>query len=237
MRKKLVIIIPAILIIILVIVIAALMIFKVNTVNIEGNESYSYDELKDILLDDKYSGNTLYLYYKYKYKSDSEDIKFIDKVDIKINSPSEVTFTVYEKDIIGCFEYLGNYMYFDKDGIVVESSATRNELAPLISGLSFDYLVLGEKLPAENEKNFSSILNVTQLLKKYSLVPDKIHFDSKFNVTLFFDNARVLLGGDDYLNEKISHLSFIIDNLKDLSGVLHMENFTEDTKNISFQKE
>ena len=101
MRKKLVIIIPAILIIILVIVIAALMIFKVNTVNIEGNESYSYDELKDILLDDKYSGNTLYLYYKYKYKSDSEDIKFIDKVDIKINSPSEVTFTVYEKDIIG----------------------------------------------------------------------------------------------------------------------------------------
>ena len=28
-----------------------------------------------------------------------------------------------------------------------------------------------------------------------------------------------------------------IDNLKDLSGVLHMENFTEDTKNISFQKE
>ena len=33
-----------------------------------------------------------------------------------------VTVQVYEKSVAGCIEYMENYVYFDKDGIVLETS-------------------------------------------------------------------------------------------------------------------
>ena len=41
---------------------------------------------------------------------------------------------VYEKSVAGYVEYMGRYMYFDQDGIVVESSETRTEGIPQVTG-------------------------------------------------------------------------------------------------------
>lgn len=45
---------------------------------------------------------------------------------------------MYEKNIVGYVHYLGKNVYFDKDGIVVESSDQEIEGVPLIKGLTFD---------------------------------------------------------------------------------------------------
>ena len=55
-------------------------------------------------------------------------------------------------------------MYFDKDGIVVETSEQRTPGIPQVAGLQFGYVVMNEKLPVENEEVFEDILDITQLL-------------------------------------------------------------------------
>ena len=56
-------------------------------------------------------------------------------------------------------------------------------------------------------------------------------------MTLYFGEVRVSVGTDDYLDEKIMNLQYILPELDGKSGELQMENYSEDTTNIPFQQE
>ena len=137
----------------------------------------------------------------------------------------------------GYVEYLGHYLYFDKDGIVVESSTQQIEGLPFVTGLDFDYITLHEKLPVEKEDVFRLILNITQLLTKYKIETDKIYFDNNYNITLYFGQVRVFLGTSDYIDEKINRLRFILPELEGHSGVLHMENYEGEGDKFTFSRD
>jgi len=219
----------------LVLAIIVLGVFTITGLEIEGNEHYSKKELEKLLMSEKFDSNSLYFYWKYKY-GEPEEIPFIDTIEVEMLSPHKLKVTVYEKDIVGYVEYLGNCMYFDKDGIVVESSGEVVDGFPLVKGLSFDHMVLHEALPVEDAEVFKIILNLTQLFKKYSIKPDKIYFGDDLQMTLFFDKARVLLGDNENINEKIVRLQSLLPDLEGLEGSLHMEDFGENTENITFEK-
>ena len=55
-----------------------------------------------------------------------------------------VKINVYEKYVAGCVSALGNYVYFDNDGKIVEISATRTSNIPVVTGLNFDHFELYE---------------------------------------------------------------------------------------------
>lgn len=67
-------------------------------------------------------------------KAPKLEIPFIAKTVIDIKWPSTINITVYEKSIIGYVYYYGSYMYFDKDGTVVESSYELLDGIPEIKG-------------------------------------------------------------------------------------------------------
>lgn len=211
-------------------------VFTIQEVEVEGNEHYSEKEIEGLVIDSRYAHNSLYLYWKYNY-TETKEIPFIDTLEVELISPDKVKIRVYEKDMVGYIKYLESYMYFDKDGIVVESSTQLIEGVPLITGLKFDHIMLHEKLPVEKPSIFKTILNLTQSLKKTDIVPDRIYFDDEGNMVLYFDKVRVLLGNSSHLDEKIIRLQYLLPNLTGLEGSLHMENFDEETKNITFEKE
>ena len=64
----------------------------------------------------KFDSNALILYFKVKYFSDI-NIPFIEDIDLELVDNHSVNI-VYEKKT-GCVEFLGEYLYFDKDGIVL----------------------------------------------------------------------------------------------------------------------
>lgn len=207
--------------------------FSVTEVVVEGNEHYTDEQIKEMLLSGGVLDNSLYLSLKYRNK-EMKDIPFVETMDVEILSNHTIRINVYEKALAGCISYLGSYMYFDKDGTVVESSDSLTEGVPQIKGLTFDHVVLHEKLPVEDTAVFSRILKVTQLLGKYELEADKIFFGSDKDITLYFNQVRVLLGTDENIDEKIMQLVYILPNLEGKSGVLNMENFDENTENIPF---
>ncbi len=232
--KRILIVLASIIIILLVSMAVLMRAFKVDTVTIEGNTHYSNEEIYDIVMGDRFGDNSLYLSMKYKNK-DIEDVPFIQTMSVNIINPHTIRITVYEKAMAGFVEYMGRYFYFDKDGTVVESSDVKTKGIPQVLGLSFDHIVLYEKLPVESEEIFKNILEMTQLLNKYDIEMDKIYFDKNYNMTLYFDQARIKVGDFTNIDEKIIRLKDILPELTDKKGVLRLDNYSGDGGIITFE--
>lgn len=214
----------------------AVTLFRIRSVEVTGNSYYSAEEIESLVISDSYSTNSLYLYLKYKYLN-PEEIPFVDKVEVTLLSPGKVRLRVYEKSLVGYVSYMGANFYFDKDGVVVECSSEVNEEVPRICGLEFRSLALNKQLEVEDASIFDDILSITQLLQKYELQADRIEFGSDQELTLYFDSVRVALGKSENLENKMSRLHDIFPDLEGRSGVLRMENYTNDSKYISFEKD
>ncbi|MCI9338834.1 MAG: FtsQ-type POTRA domain-containing protein [Lachnospiraceae bacterium] len=211
--------------------------YTVETVYVEGNVHYTEEEIKELVMSGPFGDNSLYLSLKYKNKG-IEGIPFVDVVDVDILSPDTVKIIVYEKTLTGCVRYLDTYIYFDRDGYVVESSGIKTSGVPQIMGLQFDHMITGEKLPVGNEEIFDSILSITQLLQKYKLISDKIYFNRSGAVTLYFEQVKVSLGSDSAtLEDKLMLLSQLLPSLEGKRGTLQMQTYDANSGKYVFKPE
>ena len=201
-------------------------VFRVRQVTVTGNAYYTKEEVVDLLLDEGSLQNTLLVYLRYKYQEHPE-IPFIDDFEVTMDSWQSLKIRVYEKNMVGYVRYLGQDVYFDKDGIVVESSTQELEGIPQISGVTFDSLAIHQPLSVEDPTIFDTILSITKLLTKYDLDPDEIRFGAGGELFLQLGDVKVALGTGENLDEKISRLKQLEGDLKDKSGTLHMENYTD----------
>ena len=209
-------------------------VFRVRQVTVTGNAYYTKEEVVDLLLDEGSLQNTLLVYLRYKYQEHPE-IPFIDDFEVTMDSWQSLKIRVYEKNMVGYVRYLGQDVYFDKDGIVVESSTQEREGIPQISGVTFDSLAIHQPLSVEDPTIFDTILSITKLLTKYDLDPDEIRFGAGGELFLQLGDVKVALGTGENLDEKISRLKQLEGDLKDKSGTLHMENYTDETTHISLE--
>ena len=209
-------------------------VFRVRQVTVTGNAYYTKEEVVDLLLDEGSLQNTLLVYLRYKYQEHPE-IPFIDDFEVTMDSWRSLKIRVYEKNMVGYVRYLGQDVYFDKDGIVVESSTQELEGIPQISGVTFDSLAIHQPLSVEDPTIFDTILSITKLLTKYDLDPDEIRFGAGGELFLQLGDVKVALGTGENLDEKISRLKQLEGDLKDKSGTLHMENYTDETTHISLE--
>lgn len=215
--------------------VAAWFICTVQKVEVVGNENYSAKEIENLVLTSSLDYNTIYLWYQNKYKT-IETPPFLDMVEIEIVSCNSIRIHAYEKSIMGYVEYLGNYVYFDKDGTVLETSNKLREGLPVVKGLGFDKMVLYEKLPVKDQEVFGTLVTLTQMLAKNELIPDCIEFTVDGQIDMTFAEVLVRLGKDEHMDNKIARLTGILPQLEGRSGILYMEDVDETTQRISFKK-
>ncbi len=226
--------------VLLLIGLAVLLIWKVFTVKevvVEGNTHYSGQQIEKLVLSDKYSWSSLYVLLKYRFL-EVEEVPFVDTMEVSLKDPHTLKVHVYEKAIIGYLyiSAIGQNAYFDKDGFVVETSRERIENIPRIEGLACDKVVLYEKLPIEDERVLKNLLAATQALKKNEVVPEKICFDEKKEISLQYGGIEALLGSGGDLTQKIVHVAEILKKISGKTGVLHAENWTGGMEDIIFQE-
>lgn len=220
--------------IVLVTVICLLEFYKVKTVYVNGNVHYTSSEIKDMVMVGKLGDNSIYLSLKYKNKT-IEDVPFISAMDVEIVAPDAIKINVYEKSLAGCVEHLGEYIYFDRDGMVVECSPYMTEGVPVVSGFSFDSVVLYEPLPVTDEKVFEIILTIAQLYDKYEMKAERIQFVSGGNIIVHTGEIKAAMGKGENIDDKVMTLAAIMPDLEGESGTVKLENYTKDSKNIIFK--
>lgn len=212
-------------------------VFTVENVVVEGNELYSSTQIENMVLNDEYSWNSLYVDLKYRFV-DIGEVPFVDTMEVSLDNPHTVHIKVYEKGMLGYLyiNSIGQNAYFDKDGFVVETSTEVIDGVPKITGISCEEVVLYEKLQLENSDILRDLLNLTQTLKKYNLLPDEIQYDSNMEPVLYYGTIQVKIGSEDNLSQKVVRLSIILPQLDELSGTLHLETWTPETTDIIWDR-
>ncbi|MCI9104728.1 MAG: FtsQ-type POTRA domain-containing protein [Lachnospiraceae bacterium] len=199
---------------------------RITQVDVTGNKQYTQEEIVGFLFPDNKSRNTLLCFLQDRLKKHIQ-IPFVEDYEIVFQAPNRVEVIVYEKSVVGYVSYMSSYMYFDKDGIIVESANEALPGVPLITGLKFGQIVLYQKLPLEKEEIFQEILNLTQILTINHLQVDRIQYGRYGEITLYMKGIEVLLGSGGNLNGKVAELKDMLPQLEGVSGILHLEDYDE----------
>jgi hypothetical protein len=217
--------------------------FSLKKADVIGAERYSDSQIRERVLKSSFDRNCAILYLKYRFFK-TPVIPFVEKINVEMDNTHTVTLFVYEKMVAGCVKFMGEYLYFDKDGIVVESSPEKVEDVPVINGLKYNKIVLHEKLKIQNNNSvqnggasinqsnkaagiqsdyntisqdqdmFSTIINLTKLISKNKLNVDAVNFNENNEVTLQCGKIWVLLGKKSSYDEPLSDLGNILKKAK-----------------------
>lgn len=206
---------------------------RIQRFTVVGNTQYSSDEIVQMIFSDPWDTDTAWCFVKDKMKPHKE-LPFVQRYDIDFDGPFAVNITVYEKNVVGYVDYMSSHMYFDKDGIIVESTGNWLEGIPRISGLSFGSIVLYRALPVENKDVFNDILNLTGALRTYDIDCEEIQYDSLLNATLRIGDISVRLGSNKYMEMKISTLHDILPHLSGRKGELNLSDYSETSDHESY---
>ncbi len=191
-----------------------------------GNTRYTEDQVLQMVFSDPWDTNSFYQFLRERTKS-HKTLPFVEKYELHWTAPLSIEVIVYEKNVVGYVDYMSSHMYFDKDGIIVESTGKRLEGIPEITGLSFGSIVLYQPLPVKNKAVFNDILNLTGSLSSYQIQCDSIQYDDFLNATLRIGELKVALGQNDNMEMKISTLNDILPKLAGRKGTLDLSTYTE----------
>lgn len=213
--------------------------FEIKQINITGSDKFTYEQFYEYIFKDRNDKNML-LFKMSNARAGEPEIPFIAKVDFETDGPHTLNITVYEKSIIGYVKYMDNNMYFDKDGVIVESSVQKIDKAIEVRGLSFSSIILYKKLETKKENLFSEIQSLGEYIGKYEkLGIETIYYDEeKETYSLFLEDGRVkvLLGTfNERMGEKIYELSCMREGLTGKSGTLYLDSYEGDASYIMFK--
>lgn len=206
---------------------------KVKSITVEGGEHYTAEEIKERILNDAFDRYTPFITLKEKLGFKHETIPFVEKVEIEVVDKNTVRLVVHDKVISGCVEHMGNNMYFDREGIVVESTNEKYDRVPVVTGVEFTSVVLNKRLEVENASIFSGIMELTQLFEKYGLEVDEINYDILGNVTLYVDGSIIQMGKTDNYDYRVNGLKNILEQTGETKYKLDMRNYGPENTDVS----
>ncbi len=195
---------------------------RVKDVDIKGQSWYTKAEIEDLIFTNKFSKISI-LILKDKILNNKKNIPFVQDYNIIFKNPFSIELIIYEKSVVASVKYMNSYLYFDKDGIIIESSSKKIDGIPVILNLKLGNIILYKKLPVENDKIFSEILNLTQILKVKNIAVKYIEYNNN-RIALYINKIKVEINRNDDLNNTISILADILPKLKDLEGELYLDS-------------
>ena len=207
--------------------------FRVTGVQVEGNSFYTDDQIKNMILDVPMAKNSILAGFIDTEKS-TKDEAMIDSITVSRVNRNTLLLQVKEKQMIGYIEFQGQCVNFDRQGIVQIITEEPLENVPKIEGIDVKEAVQGERLSGINTTKLNTILSVGKMLEKMEEKPDRLVFNDLNQLVLYYGTIEVRLGDDENMDEKINRLVGILPELEGMSGILHMENTTEDSESVVF---
>ncbi len=232
-RKLYRIIIEAVAGILLIFVLVFFLGFRVTGVQVEGNSFYTDDQIKNMVLNAPIAKNSILAGFIDTEKS-TKDEAMIDSIAVSRVDRNTLLLQVKEKQMIGYIEFQGQCVNFDRQGIVQIITEDPLENVPKIEGIDVKEAVQGERLTGISTTKLNTILSVGKMLEKMEEKPDRLAFNDLNQLVLYYGTIEVRLGDDENMDEKINRLVGILPELEGMSGILHLENTTEDSESVVF---
>ena len=216
-------IIPGI-ILALVLLIAA--VFHVNEITVEGNTFFSQEVVAGEVCNTFLDHNVVSSWIKRKLGF-CPTLPYVREYQVTYPGIHKIHIKLYEKKMIAGISYMNQFIYFDKDGVVLKSTQDEIKGIPLFETKTMTTFSLYEKVQMEDEALLSSIMNLSGLFQHYGVTWDRVVFDSDNAAFLYSGDIKVNLGKKDNYDEAIAALSDILKTAKEqkLSGEIDMSSY------------
>lgn len=234
-RKKLFMVCGS-LIVVLILFIYLVFRYEIKEIHVTGNEIVSEEEIVANYTGGPLGNNKLVVMAKDRLEA-FDDIPFIRDYDITFEE-GKMNIQVYEKALVASFYYMGQYVFFDKDGVILETASNSVAEIPCIEGVDFLNFSMNSKIQLKNDEQIKMILDIAELIKHYSLNAQTVKFDNNLEVTLCCDGVNVLLGKKEMYDQQIASVSEVLEQIKgkDIKGTIDMKNYTQGDKIILKQQ-
>ena len=205
--------------------------YQTESITVSGLTYYTEEEFLAKISEDITRKNTL-LFRMEQRRNGEKRIPYIESYDVSIEGKNCIRIQVYEKILVGCVKVMGQYLYFDKDGYVTESSIEQLSGVPLIKGLKFDRIVLYEKLRIQKDELYDVILNITKLIREYEIPAQCIIFNGKGEVELEVGTISVSLGKRAVYDLQIQKLADILPSVSERNLYIDLSGYQGGTDDI-----
>lgn len=182
-------------------------VFAVKTIEMNELQYFTKEEICSRI--GLYTGDNGVFFNKGRAEKILEGDKYISEAEISFRFPDTMVITIDENRIVGYINYLGNYLYIDREGRVIDVKSETEENLPIIEGLKFSSFTMGDVVQVKNEEAFEASLIVSKAMSKYEVEGKKvsINVSNTESIYAYIDNIKVLLGDTSRMEEKIKTMS------------------------------
>lgn len=227
----------AIVILVILAGLISIIVFKIDNVIVTGNERVSENLIRDNFINGPLGDNMLVLKMKDKFKT-FDEMPAIRDYDLIYEGNDQVTIQVYEKALVAGFDYMGEYIYFDKDGLVLETTTEKLDKIPLIEGVAFTNFAMNQTINVENSDQIGMILDVSELVDHYNISVKKIKFNENYELTLVTKGISVYFGKQKLYDEQFAAIADVLKTARKnkLKGTIDMRNYKRGDRIILKQR-
>ena len=152
---------------------------------------------------------------------------YVENVKVSKKFPNTVKITISERDIVGYILYINDYIYIDKDGLVIDIKPNYKEKLPIVYGLDFNNFIIGKKIKTTNNNAFNIVMEITRHIKNSEKLKDiiKIDISNLEDIHLYTDKIDIILGNNEAINIKMNILNEILKKFQpEEKGVLYLDD-------------
>lgn len=202
-------------------------IFSIRTIEIEGNQRMSKEEIMaDFGLEE---GVNLFRYFLNHIGRKFSPDPRLDSVDVYINWPDGVRIVVEESVTIGYIYFQGTYLCLNQSGYVVDSTYSLQQELPVIKGLTVGSFTLGETPSTTDDEKYKEIVTIGATLQKYGLGETVLEIDVRDmqNIILYTKNLTIYCGSKEDIDMKIAVIHSVLEKDNSVSGSMHVEDLSK----------
>jgi cell division protein FtsQ len=201
--------------------------FRVTEVTVEGNTFFSQAEMEKKLCTSKLDYNTSTFFLR-NLLGHRVSLPFVRQYEVTFPGVHKVHIKLYEKTIVSGVKYMNEYVYFDKDGMVLESSNTPKNNVPVFEVSGMKKFSLYQVVQMQDQDMLKEMLDIANLITHYNIKAERIVFDSTNQVNIYSGNVRVILGKGQNHDDAMSALRSVLPKAaeQNLQGQIDMSNYS-----------
>lgn len=207
--------------------------FTVSTIEVVGNKRIESADLENQIMGENDTRKTIAIMFNEIFGK-HKDIPNVANYKLNILSPTHLQIVVEENPIIGCIFYMSNFMYFDKTGLVSYSKTYSEQGVPIVEGISFRNVVIGQKLEVRNKNEFNKLADIARAMQNTDVQVDNITFKGENDITIRLGRIYVLLGDAKNIEIQANIISEVYPQLQGKAGTLDLSEARENMINESY---
>ncbi len=184
-------------------------VFRLKNVTIEGSTFYTENEVEKMIFTNKFEQNTLGFWLENQFLG-HKDLPFVREYKVNFAWPDGIHVKLYEKTIIAGVQYMNEFIYFDKDGLVLESSGNKRDTIPLFQIQNIKNFSLYQTIDMGDKGLLKRILQIANLMDHYHLQVERIEFNDVDEAFLYAGNIQIDLGSGSNYDDAMAALETVL---------------------------